>query len=223
LAYLPLAALGAVLASAAIDLFDYEALLQIRRINRIEFFFALIAILGVIAFGVLQGVVVAIFATLIWMVGAAARPRDALLGRIAGHDGFYKLHRHAEAVPLPGVVIYLFQGPIVFFNCDYLRSRIGWIVNRIPAGTRHFILEAGAINLVDGTGAVALSEIATDLTQRGITFAIADLHLRPRMLLERAGLFDQIGRHHVFDQLEHAVRALALQTESGGVEFKRHM
>jgi MFS superfamily sulfate permease-like transporter len=170
LAYLPLAALGAVLASAAIDLFDYVALQQIRRVNRIEFIFALIAILGVVAFGVLQGVIVAIFATLIWMVSAAARPRDALLGRIAGHDGFYKLHRHAEAEPIPGVVIYLFQGPIVFFNCDYLRSRIGWIVNRVPPGTRHFILEASASNLVDGTGAAALSEIATDLSHRGITF-----------------------------------------------------
>jgi len=40
---------------------------------------------------------------------------------------------------------------------------------------------------VDGTGAVALTEIAADLTQRGITLAIAGLHLRRRMLLERAG------------------------------------
>src|SRR5262249_31793262 len=192
-AYLPLAALGAVLASAAVDLFDYTALLQIRRVNRIEFFFALIAILGVVAFGVLHGVIVATFATLIWMVGAAARPRDALLGRIAGHDGFYKLHRHAEALPIPGMIIYLFQGPIVFFNCDYLRNRIGWIVNRVPAETRHFILDAGASNLVDGTGAVALSEIATDLADRGITFSIVGLHLRPRTLLERAGFVDQIG------------------------------
>ena len=209
LAHLPLAALGAVLASAAVDLFDHKALLQIQRVNRIEFFFALIAILGVVAFGVLQGVIVAIFATLIWMVSAAARPRDALLGRIAGRDGFYKLHRHADAEPIPGVVIYLFQGPIVFFNCDYLRNRIGWIANRVPAETRHFILEAGASNLVDGTGADALSEIAADLRQRGIAFSIADLHLRPRMLLERSGLFDQIGHDHVFDQLEHAVGALA--------------
>jgi sulfate permease, SulP family len=223
LAYLPLAALGAVLASAAVDLFDYAALLQIRRVNRVEFFFALIAILGVVAFGVLQGVIVAIFATLIWMVGAAARPRDAMLGRIAGRDGFYKLHRHADAVPVPGMVIYLFQGPIVFFNCDYLRSRIGWIINRAPAETHHFILEAGASNLLDGTGAVVLSEVAADVTRRGITFSIAGLHFRPRMLLERAGFFDQIGRDHVFDQLEHAVSAIAPQTESGGVESERYV
>jgi high affinity sulfate transporter 1 len=216
LAYLPLAALGAVLASAAVDLFDYRSLMQIRRVNRVEFIFALIAILGVVAFGVLAGVIVAIFATLLWLVGAAARPRDALLGRIPGKDGFYKLHRHAEAEPVPGVVIYLFQGPIIFFNCDYLRNRIRWIVSRVPAETRHFILDASASNLVDSTGADALREVAAELARRSITFAVADLHHRPRMLLERAGFFDQIGRVHVFDQLEHAVDALASEAASGG-------
>jgi sulfate permease, SulP family len=195
-------------------------LIQIWRINRIEFAFALIAIVGVVAFGVLSGIIVAVFATFIWLVGAAARPRDALLGRIEGHDGFYKLHRHAQAKSVPGVVIYLLQGPIIFFNCDYLRNRIRWIVNRVPVETRHFILDASASNLLDSTGAAALSEIAVDLARRGITFSVAELHHRPRILLERAGFFDQIGRDHVFDQLEHALRAVAPEAESGSIQFK---
>ncbi|MGH6882111.1 SulP family inorganic anion transporter [Hypericibacter sp.] len=209
LAYLPHAALGAVLASAAVDLFDVRALWQIWRINRIEFVFALIAILGVIAFGVLEGVLVAIFATLIWLVGAAAQPRDALLGRIPGRDGFYKLHRYPDAVPIPGLTLYLLEGPIVFFNADRLQNRIRWIVDRLPVATQFFILDASAINYVDGTGAIALSEIADELLRRGIKFAVVDLHHKPRQLLKRAGFFDQIGRDHVFDRLEDAVRALA--------------
>jgi SulP family sulfate permease len=166
----------------------------------------------VVAFGVLSGIIVAVSATLIWLVDAAARPRDALLGRIQGHDGFYKLHRHTEAKSVPGVIIYLLQGPVIFFNCDYLRNRIRWIVNRVPVETRHFILDASASNLLDSTGAVALSEIAVDLERRGITFSVAELHHRPRVILERAGFFDQIGRHHVFDQLEHALHAVGSET-----------
>lgn len=216
LVYLPLAALGAVLASAAVDLFDFRALFRIWRVNRIEFVFAQIAILGVVAFGVLSGIIVAVFATLLSLVGMAARPRDALLGRIPGQHGFYKVHRYAEAEPVPGAIIYLLEGPFVFFNCDYLRNRIRWIVNRMPAGTRHFILDASAVNLVDGTGAIALSEMAANLKRRGITFSIAELHHRPRNLLERAGFFDQIGRDHVFDKLEHALQALVPDAEGQG-------
>lgn len=214
LVYLPLAALGAVLASAAVDLFDFRALFRIWRVNRLEFVFALIAILGVVAFGVLSGIIVAVFATLLCLVGAAARPRDALLGRIEGQRGFYKLHRYAEAKPVPGAVIYLLEGPFVFFNCDYLRNRIRWIIDRTPAGTRHFILDARATNVVDSTGAIALGEMAVNLKRRGITFSIAELHHRPRVLLERAGFFDQIGRDHVFDRLEHALHALAPEGET---------
>ncbi|QEX18955.1 sulfate transporter [Hypericibacter terrae] len=209
LAYLPHAALGAVLASAAVDLFDVRALWQIWRINRIEFVFALLAILGVILFGVLEGVLVAIFATLIWLIGAAAQPRDALLGRIAGRDGFYKLHRYPDAEPIPGLTVYLLEGPIVFFNADRLQNRIRWIVDRLPVATQYFVLDAGAINYVDGTGAIALSEIADELLRRGIKFAVVDLHHKPRQLLKRAGFFVQIGRDHVFDRLEDAVAALA--------------
>ena len=218
--HLPHAALGAVLASAAVDLFDFRSLIRIWRISRIEFVFAIIAILGVVAFGVLSGIIVAVFATFVWLVGAAARPRDALLGRIPGQNGFYKLHRYPEANAVPGVVIYLLQGPLVFFNCDYLRNRIRWIVNRVPTDTQHFIFDASASNLLDSTGAVALSEIAVDLAGRGITFSVAELHHRPRILLERAGFFDQIGRDHVFDKLEQALHAAALAMEPRGTASK---
>jgi high affinity sulfate transporter 1 len=208
LAYLPLAALGAVLASAAIDLFDVRALRHIWRINPIEFFFALIAIFGVIAFGVLEGVIVAILATLIWMIGTATHPRDALLGRIPGRDGFYKLHRNPDAEHIPGLIIYLPEGPILFLNCDHFQSRIRWIVDSAPVATQFFILDGTAMNHVDGTGAVALGEIADELVRRGVKFALADLHFRPRRILERAGFLDQIGRDRVFDKLEDAVRVL---------------
>jgi len=209
LAYLPHAALGAVLASAAVDLFDVKALRKIWRVDPAEFVFTLIAIVGVIAFGVLEGVLVAIAATLVWLIGAAAQPRDALLGRIPGRDGFYKIHRYPDAEPVPGLTIYLLEGGIVFFNCDRLQNRIRWIVDRLPVATQYFVLDASATNFVDGTGAVALGEIAGELARRGIKFAVVDLHHRPRQILERAGFFDRIGRDHVFDRLEDAVAALA--------------
>lgn len=211
LAYLPHAALAAVLASAAIDLFDVKALRRIWRISPVEFVFAVIAILGVVAFGVLQGVIVAIIATLIWLIGAAARPRDALLGRIAGREGFYKLHRHPEAEAVRGMLLYLLEGPVIFFNSDHLRNRIRWLIGRAPVETQFFVLDGSAMNFVDGTGAIALGEIAEELAHRGVKLAVADLHFKPRQLLEREGFFDRIGKDRVFDQLEDAVEALAAE------------
>ena len=91
--YLPVAALGAVIASAALDLFDAKELRRLWQTSHIEFLFALIAMLGVIGLGVLKGVLIAIVAAGIYLLARVSRPSDALLGCIPGRDGFYKQHR----------------------------------------------------------------------------------------------------------------------------------
>src|SRR5262249_25949821 len=86
---IPIAALGAVLASAAVDLLDLRAFSRLWKTARPEFFFALIAVVGVVDLGVLQGVLVAIVATVVYLLARVSYPRDALLGRIPGQDGLH--------------------------------------------------------------------------------------------------------------------------------------
>jgi MFS superfamily sulfate permease-like transporter len=66
--YLPAAALGAITASAAIDLFDAKELRRQWQTSQAEFLFALIAMVGIIGLGVLSGVLVAMIATLVYLL-----------------------------------------------------------------------------------------------------------------------------------------------------------
>ena len=50
----------------------------------------------------LNGVLVAIGATFAYLLHKMMYPRDALLGRVPGRDGFYKLHRRAGRPAGPG-------------------------------------------------------------------------------------------------------------------------
>jgi hypothetical protein len=95
--YLPVAALGAVIASAAIDVFDTRELRWLWQTSHADFLFALIAMLGVIGLGVLKGVLIATVAASVYLLARVSRPSDALLGCIPGRDGFYKLHREPRA------------------------------------------------------------------------------------------------------------------------------
>ena len=133
---IPIPALGAILAATAINLIDLSAMRRIWRISRMEFVFALIAMWGPIGLGVLNGVVIAIGATLAYVLSKLMRPRDAMLGRVPGRDGFYKLHRTPEASQVPGLAICLIQGSLLFFNTDYVEARLRSIVDRLPADTR---------------------------------------------------------------------------------------
>jgi sulfate permease, SulP family len=203
---MPIPALGAILAATALSLIDLAALRQIWRISRMEFAFALIAMWGPISLGVLNGVVIAIGATLIYLLRKLMFPRDAMLGRIPGRNGFYKLHRTPEASAVPGLALCLIQGSILFFNAAYVQSRLRAIVEGLP-GTRWLVIDASAITHVDSSAAGMLEEVHAELNGHGITLALAELHAEVRETLDRAGVIPAVGPAMVFESLEDAYRA----------------
>lgn len=204
---LPVAALAAILASAAFGLIDINELRTIWRISPMEFVFALIAMGGAISFGVLNGVIIAIAATLVHLLRGMMFPRDAFLGRVPGHEGFYKMHRSADAQAVPGFVIWILEGSLLFFNADYVRARLHTIAGELPANTRWFVIDAGAIAQMDSTAAGMLEDVRTDFAARGIQLCFAELHVEARTLLERAELIERISPAHVYDDLDDALRA----------------
>jgi MFS superfamily sulfate permease-like transporter len=206
-AYLPTAVLGAILVSAAIDLIDLAELRLLYRISRAEFAFAILTLLGVVIVGVLQGVFIAIAATLAHLIWAASRPRFALLGRIAGRPGLYKLHRYPEAEPIPGLTLVVLQAGLVFFNADYVKRRLLKIANATRATDKWFVLDAAAVNVLDSTGIDALEEVRAHLAGRGVLFGLADLNYRSRQKIERAGLRDRLDKQMLFSSAEAAAEA----------------
>jgi len=210
LALLPTPALGAVLASAAISLIDLRTLRELWRISYVEFVFALISIAGVISLGVLKGVIVAMGATLLYLLMRGLRPRDAMLGRVPGRDGFYKLHRYQEVEPVPGLAIYLLQGNLLFYNADYVKGRLEAIISHLAPETRWLIFDASVAAHIDSTGAAALDDACTLARARGVKFGIVELHSEPFETLKRAGVLAKIGDDMIFDVLEDVTAASSI-------------
>ncbi len=214
LAILPTPALGAVLASAAISLIDLRTLRELWRVSRIEFAFALVSIAGVITLGVLQGVIIAVGATLLYLLMKGLRPRDAMLGRIPERDGFYKLHRYLDAQPIPGLAIYLLQGSLLFFNVDYVKGRIEDVIAKLSPDTKWFIFDAGAAAQMDSTAASMLDDIRVLAEERGLRFGIVELHSEPLEILDRSGVVARVGPGMIFPDLEDAVRAFSENSQT---------
>jgi MFS superfamily sulfate permease-like transporter len=155
---------------------------------------------------------VAIVATVVYLLARVSYPRDALLGRIPGQDGLHKLHREPRAKPIPGLALYLVESALVFFNADYVRDRIRWVVDRLPPGTRWFILDGEAMTTVDSTAAAALDEIRAELERRNLKFGVSNLYSQPRDLLTRAGFLAKLGPDMVFENIEDAVATFQHQS-----------
>ncbi|HEY0724269.1 MAG TPA: sodium-independent anion transporter, partial [Pyrinomonadaceae bacterium] len=101
------------------------------------------------------------------------------------------------------------QGSLVFFNIDYVRDRIRWIVSRLPRSTRWFVLDAEAVTTIDSTAVAVLAEIKDELLQRNVRLGLANLHAQPRELLARSGLLASIGPQMLFTHLEDAALAFS--------------
>lgn len=186
LTLLPQAALGAVLASAALGLVDVKAFRQLARIGPQELVFALVAMAGVIWVGVMQGVFLAIIATFVHLLGLLSRPRNSRMGWIADEPDMVTLDRHPEAEPPADGVVFIFEASLLFVNADYFRERALAELAATP-GARWFVLDASGTPYADSTAIEMMLALRDTLRGRGLHFAIASGHGRFRDVIAQSG------------------------------------
>lgn len=184
--YLPQAALGGILIASAWGLCDFAEFGRLWRFRGISLAGALVTLVGVVALGVMDGILVGVVFALVLLLRALAFPIGAVLGRTPDgrwHDTGYR----ADAVPVPGLLVYRFAAPLFFANCNQFRDRIEALIAAAPAAVpvKGVVLDGGAIVDVDLMGCETLSEVYDTLQARGIGFAIGNLRDRVKRDIAR--------------------------------------
>lgn len=189
LAWLPVAALGAILISSAVDLFDLKSFVRLARIDRAELALALVAAIGVIWIGVLPGVMIAVVATLANLVRLAARPDDDVMGRDPETGELVTLTRQPDAVQPDAILVYLFKASIMFVNAEYFRTRV---LEKLAArpDARWLVLDTSAMMYADSAAVEMMESLKAQLESDGIAILTGGGHGRFRLVMERSGLFD---------------------------------
>ena len=205
----PSAALGAVVVYAALQLIRVEEFRRLARFRTSELVIALVTAAAVTAVGVLQAVLVAVGLSVLDLLRRVARPHDAVLGYVDGVAGMHDVAVHPDARVVPGLVVYRYDSPLFFANAEDFRTRaLEAVATRLQdAPVRWLVINAEAISDVDGTAVEALESLRRELAARGVVVALARLEHAVRLLLERAGFIERIGREHVFPTLPTAVEA----------------
>src|SRR6516162_1759567 len=103
---LPKAVLAAVVLMAVSGLMDFAALLRMWRVSRLDFYAAVIALVAVLALGILQGILLATLASVLLLLVRVSQPHVAFLGRVPGTNRYSDMTRHPENAPLPNVIAF---------------------------------------------------------------------------------------------------------------------
>ena len=173
LRYVPIAALGAVLMKAALSLVDIPSLKAIYRIERREFALSVIAMAGVVAVGAIRAILFAVALATLRFVRLVSRPKVEILGKIKGFPGLHSIERHPEAVTIPGLMLFRFNAPIVFFNAPYFKREVLAAANAAGPSLKWLVIDMLPITMIDATGLYTVEEVFESLKQRGVVFAAA--------------------------------------------------
>ena len=165
--------------AAVVELVDFAALrdfyrLYTVRLGRIygtaarpDFIAAVAAMLGVLLFDTLPGLIIGIVVSLVLLIYRASTPHVAELGQVAGVPGQYSdRERHPANVEVPGISILRVEAGLFFANADAVRTAIK--DHAAEPGTRAVIIDAEAIAFIDITAVRMLEELASDLANAGV-------------------------------------------------------
>ena len=181
---LPQPVLAAVVVAALTHALDPQPLLRLWKLKH-DAFIALAGALGVIVFGVVNGIVLAVALSLAALLRQLATPYIGTLGRIAeGHD-FVDIARHPDARTVAGVAIWRPAQPLFFANADAILAETAARIAKAPDVTAVVVSLEESFDL-DSTALDALLEFDGLVLSQGKRLQYARVHDRARDLIELA-------------------------------------
>jgi high affinity sulfate transporter 1 len=204
IALMPQAALAAVVVAYSLDLIRPAEFLEIRRVRRAEFRWALIAFAGVVLLGTLQGILVAVIASLLFLAHQAYQPPVYVLGRKRGTQVFRALSaEHPDDETWPGLLLLRTEGRLFFANAQRVLDKMRPLVEE--ARPQVVVLDCSAVFDIEYTALKMLTEVEERLRRDGTEVWLAALNPEALAVIQRSKLGETLGRERLLFNLETAV------------------
>jgi MFS superfamily sulfate permease-like transporter len=192
IAWLPEPVLAAVVIAALTHALDPMPFLRLWRLDRDQYV-AVGAAVGVLALGVLDGMLLAIALSLAALLQRLATPTVARLGRLGDSHDYVDIARHTNAVAPLHIAVWRPTAPLFFANAERMFALVSSRTRADPA-MRAIVLSLDESYDLDSTALDALIEFERTMAEAGISIQLARLHDRARDLLLAADATDLARR-----------------------------
>lgn len=209
--YLPYAVLAAIIMTAVYGLIDTDEIRYLFKVKRSEGALLVLTVIATLAFGITQGLLAGITASIILFVSSNSKPNTAILGRLPGTDIFRNIKLYPEAMSIPGLIILRIDSSFYFANTEFLKDKFTEMVENYHGPLQAIILDAASINDLDSSADTALTEIVTELKKRDIPLYIAGVKGPVREVMKRSGLYDALGAERFFFTINAAIKRFESQ------------
>ena len=217
LAPLPRAVLAAIVIQAVWGLMDTAALKRYRWIRRNDFVSAIAAMLGVLLFGPLYGLLIAIGQALLGLVYRFSRINLEVMGRVPDEKAAWgSIRNHPERRTYDGIVVIRLDAPLFWANASDACEGVLARVQEAGDDVRAVLLDLEATTQLDITSIDALELLLQRLQDRGIDLYLVRVFYQARQTLARAEFIERLGEEHMWHSISAGVRAARKAAELHG-------
>ncbi len=218
LALMPHATLAAVVIFYSVGLIQPAEFRAIRNVRSMEFRWALIACVGVLVFGTLKGIVVAIIVSMIGLASQTAHPRVSVIGRKRGADVLRPLSpEHPDDETFEGLLIVRPEGRLYFVNAQNVAEQIDALIAQHKPHV--LALDMSRVPDIEYSALQALMEGEKRLAERGVAVWLVGLNPGVIEVVRHTGLDQRLGRERMLFNARVAIeRYQARQAQAGGMQ-----
>lgn len=203
---MPVAVLAAIVFMIGLGLVDFRGLRRIRAARVSEFVIALLTAIVVFAWGVEEGIILAIVLSVLELVRRAYTPQDFLVGVSKDGEPTYTAAEPGTE-SLPGLVVFRFDSRLFYANASLFVDRIQQLIAAAPSRVRWLILDCSSIGDIDYSASLNLEGLIASLHAEGRVFAIAQADPRLLEVLAKLDTLKKFDNAHIYATVEDAVAA----------------
>jgi sulfate permease, SulP family len=205
LAYLPDAALAAVVFLIAVELIDVKGMRRILAIRKHEFAVALLTTAAVVTLGVEYGIALAVVASIVDHLRHSYSPLNSVLMKSpAGH--WHAAPVMPGARTEEGLVVYRFGTSLYYANAAKLAEDVATLVGH-GGPLRWLVVDCAAIGDVDYTASSVLTKLVEHVHQRHVRLVLSSVLDPVRQQLDRYGICAAVGPDAFYDTPGQALEA----------------
>jgi high affinity sulfate transporter 1 len=201
---LPNATLAAVVIVYSVGLIEPAEFREILSVRRTEFAWAVVAMIGVMLLGTLQGIVVAIIVSLLALAYQVSDPPVHVLGRKPGTNVYRpQATGNADDEQFDGLLLLRPEGRIFFANAERIAEKIRPLIDR--ATPKVVVLDLRSVFDLEYTALKMLTGAEQRMSEKGISLWLVGMNPSVWDMVIKAPLGHTLGEARMFLNLEQAV------------------
>jgi high affinity sulfate transporter 1 len=212
---LPEAALGAIVIHAVWHNINFKKITQYRAFTRLDYVTSLVAMIGVLALGLLEGLVIAALLGLITLLFGTKKRSTYVLGKEPQTAVYRSLEHFPEGETYPGLLIIRFDGTLFFANAHDFVTAVHQTIAAAEETPKVVLLDGESMNDIDATAVITLQEFYDQLQKESIQLRLARLKTDVLAVMESGGLKDAVPPEHFYPTVRAGVDAYLTEANDG--------